>query len=120
MKIPERFPPIPEAVLIHSIDYKEVTEKDSWGNSPVTPSKTINKVRVETNSTLTKSQTQAVKTYDAVIYMDAVYSKPFIKEILKDSTVAIGGKDYKVKEVKSHNQPGVDEIHHHKIGVVSS
>lgn len=65
--------PIPKSFLIHEVQYEEYAGNSGWGES-YKPSVTLKNVRIESISSITRSNTTELKNFKALLYYDTVNS----------------------------------------------
>ncbi|MFZ4452084.1 putative minor capsid protein [Salibacterium aidingense] len=109
--------PIPKNLLIHSVTYTEATEDNGGWNSGMTPAPvTIERVRVEPTSTLSRSSNRRDVNASHIIFIDHVHSSPFLR-MKEGSTVNFDGKDWKVERVQTYYAFRSDP-HHYEVELV--
>ena len=89
--------PIPKNLLIHSVEYREYLEDDRWGDGFADPI-TIEFVRVEPATALNRNTTREEIVAQHILFVDRVFSKPFV-EMKEKSKVKFQGKEYEVHKV---------------------
>lgn len=101
--------PIPKKLLTHTIQYEEWFNDDGYGSSYKNPI-TINFVRVDPSSAIARSNIRDDVEANSVIFIDRIYSQPFI-ELKEKSRVTFEGKPFEVTKTN----PFYDflEVPHH-------
>ena len=112
-----RIPPIPKWKLPHTIDYMEAAETDDFGNSTFAESVTIEYVRVDETTVFSRDGTQNKIVANAVIFVDAVHSKPFTA-FVEQSQIIFKEREMVIQKVIPCYQPSSDEIHHYELEVI--
>lgn len=112
-----RAPPIPKWTLIHTVDYAEYGTIDDFGNSTLAEPVTITNVRVDETTVFSRDGTQNKIVANAVIFVDAVHSKPFTA-FTEQSQIIFKGREMVIQKVVPCYQPSSDEIHHYELEVL--
>lgn len=105
--------PIPPFLLIHQLLYEEYDETNEYDNSYLPPV-ILNKVRIEPYSRYNSSGTGDVKTYRAILFIDAVNSRPNDGNLKLKSQITFNGDKMIVGEVQSLYTVG-DRPHHWEV-----
>ncbi|WP_180233362.1 putative minor capsid protein [Bacillus thuringiensis] len=105
--------PIPLFLLIHAIDYHEYREDSRFDNQYGEPV-TFKHVRIEPYSHYNSNGTGDVKTYRAVLFIDAVNSKPNDGNLKEKSKVIYNGDEMIVGEVQTLFAIG-ERAHHWEV-----
>ena len=112
-----RAPPIPKWSLIHTINYADYSEVDDFGNSTFAEPITIEHIRVDETPVFSHDGTQKQIVANAVIFVDAMHSKPFVA-FAEQSQIIFKEREMVIQKVIPCYQPGVDEIHHYELEVI--
>lgn len=112
-----RVRPLPKDWLIHTIDYTPPDGEDDWQNPIPSEPITIKNVRFDDSTQFSRDATQTKILANAIIFVDAKYSKP-IPEFKEDTTIHFDGKDYTLKKIVPCYHPNRNEIHHWELEVV--
>lgn len=113
-----RIPPLPKRWLIHSIEYKEITDQlDDWDNPIYAEPITINNVRFDDSTVFSRDTTQTRVLANAVIYVDAKNSSP-VPDFKEESIVVFGDRELVIQKVVPCYQPKKNEIHHWELEVI--
>lgn len=107
--------PIPKRLLIHSIIYREKLPDDGWGGGFAEPV-TIENIRVEPARSINRSGNADDIVARNIVFIDRVYSKPFL-ELKEKSKVEFNGKEYEVNKVSPH-YGFKDTPHHYEVELV--
>ncbi|MCY8867400.1 minor capsid protein [Bacillus spizizenii] len=108
--------PIPPKLLFHSIEYEEYIDEDQsngWGGE-VSPSQTIQNVRVEPITAITRSNIRDDVEGESIVFIDRLNSKPFIK-LKEKSKVKFEGKTYEIHRVKALYDENPGTPHHYEV-----
>lgn len=89
--------PIPRSLLIHSIEYKEVTEGDGWDDSYKDPL-TIYNVRVNPVKSLSRNSESISSNAKHIVLVDRLFSSAF-PDFVEKSLITWNGNDYELVKV---------------------
>lgn len=103
--------PIPSNLLIHEVQYEEYDGLGRYGDD-FKPPITLRKVRVEMTSGFMISGTEERRTYNALLFFDAVHSKPTDVVFKKKSKVTYNGETMVVSKV---NPVYAFDLHHFEV-----
>lgn len=107
--------PIPKKLLNHTVTYTPPAEEGPWGGQQGEP-QILEHVRLQSSSSVKKTNQNEEKLLAGVLYIDAKHSMPFIEPKSK-GTIRYEGKDMIVQNVKAVRAFGPDP-HHYKVELV--
>ncbi|KIL33465.1 putative minor capsid protein [Bacillus subtilis] len=108
--------PIPIELLIHSIEYEEITDNpNGWGGGFATPIP-IERVRVEPVTAIMRNNVRNDVEGQSIIFIDRLNSKPF-KRMKEQSRVTFNGKTYEVQKVKELYDENPGAPHHYEVEI---
>lgn len=117
--------PFPKKWLIHTIEYREITDqKDDWDNPIFAPPITIKNVRFDDSTVFSRDATQTQILADAVIFVDATHSTNIPSQFVEESKITLLDKNGNIiksctlkKDVPCY-YPDKNAIHHWELEVI--
>ena len=111
-------PPIPRYLLIHTIQYEELTGRvDDYGKPTYAANQTIMNVRVDNTSGYMRTGIEQSDSSNTLVFVDSTFSKPFV-DFKKESKVTFNGKEMSIQRVVPCYQPGTNDLHHYELELV--
>lgn len=104
--------PIPLKLLIHTISYEEYYNNDGLGSGYKAPI-TINYVRVDPITSVTRSSMKNDVEGDSVIFIDRTHSTPYLR-LKEKSKITFKEKNYEVVKVKTLYD-SAETPHHYEV-----
>ena len=107
---------IPKELLIHTVTFHTVLEKNRWGTQSLDGGTDVERVRMEPSSKIVRDKNNAEVQLAAVLFYDCRNSRPRDVVFTEDNIVTFNNQKFRVASV----EPLYDNrrLHHYEIGLV--
>ncbi|ASB95825.1 Minor capsid protein [Streptococcus equi subsp. equi] len=91
--------PIPKELLVDTVTYLAVGNKDSWGAETVVSTE-LSQVLVQPRSSIQRGQQNESNSYELLLFFDCVNSLPVDHQFKVDDKISYLGKEYRIASVE--------------------
>lgn len=106
--------PMPKAILIHSVEYKEYKGKDRYGKEYKEPI-TLKDVLVQPVSSINRTGSADAISYNSLMFYDCVNSLPKNIKFTKESIITFNNEEMIINKV---NPIYTFDLHHYELELV--
>lgn len=106
--------PMPKAILIHSVQYKEYIGEDRYGKEYKEPI-ILEDVLIQPVSSINKSNDINTVAYNSLMFYDCTNSKPRNINFTKDSIIVFNGEEMRINKV---NSIYTFKLHHYELELI--
>lgn len=107
---------IPKRLLIHVVELRTVSKKDSWGKESLTDPVMLNHVRFEPSGKYVRDKQNNEFQLAAVMFYDSKNSRPSGLIFSDGQIIAFNGEIYQVQLVESLYDG--TKLHHYELGLI--
>lgn len=108
--------PIPEKLLIHKAELKEISTDNAWQEEQLNDIATLEKIRIEPISKLVTAKDNRQITLSAVLFYDCKNSIPKGVNFQHGQRIFWNGMEYAIETI----EPLYDgkKLHHYELGLI--